>query len=207
MPPSSLYLVRHAQSTWNAAGRWQGQADPPLSDLGRDQAAQLALAFPELVDAAILSSDLERARETAAPLARRIGTPVVLEPGLRELDVGSWQGLTRDEIAADDAAALDLYFQGRAGWEGGESYEVHGERCVGVAGRLATVDAAAVVAVTHGGTLRGLLLCLLEISPALRWRFTGIGHTAVTHLRRDRHGWRLVAYNQRLASARGGMLH
>jgi broad specificity phosphatase PhoE len=94
---SNALLVRHGQSEWNAQGRWQGQADPPLTDLGRDQArhAARALGAVDLVAA----SDLQRAAETAAILAAELGVgPVLVDPGLRERDAGAWSGLTRAEV-------------------------------------------------------------------------------------------------------------
>lgn len=92
-----LLLIRHAQSTWNAAGRWQGQADPPLSELGRRQAAIAARALEPV--AGIVTSDLERARATAEIIAAAVGHDTVrTEQGLRERTAGPWEGLTRREI-------------------------------------------------------------------------------------------------------------
>ncbi len=92
-----MLLVRHGQSEWNALGRWQGQADPPLSPLGRDQ-ARSAAARLGVVDV-IVSSDLDRALSTAAILAEGLGVgPVLVEPRLRERSAGEWSGLTRAEI-------------------------------------------------------------------------------------------------------------
>jgi probable phosphoglycerate mutase len=95
--PSRLLLVRHGQSEWNAAGRWQGQADPPLSELGRQQARAAARALGA-VDA-VFASDLQRAHETAHIISECIGIgPVITDIGLRERDAGEWSGLTRGEI-------------------------------------------------------------------------------------------------------------
>jgi broad specificity phosphatase PhoE len=92
-----VLLVRHGQSEWNAVGRWQGQADPPLSDLGRLQAREASQTVGA-VDA-VWSSDLQRAVETAAIIAGEIGVgPVVVDPDLRERDAGEFSGLTRPEI-------------------------------------------------------------------------------------------------------------
>ncbi len=89
--------MRHGQSEWNATGRWQGQADPPLSELGRRQ-AHAAGERLGTVDV-IISSDLERAAHTAQILSGALGVgPVVLEPRLRERDAGEWSGLTHAEI-------------------------------------------------------------------------------------------------------------
>jgi broad specificity phosphatase PhoE len=101
-----VLLIRHGQSEWNADGRWQGQADPPLTDLGRHQ-AQHASRNLGAVDA-IVASDLQRASETALILAEALGIgPIVLEPGLRERDAGEWSGLTRAEIERDWPGYLD----------------------------------------------------------------------------------------------------
>jgi broad specificity phosphatase PhoE len=95
--PTRILLVRHGQSEWNLSGRWQGQADPPLTDLGRSQARAAARSLGT-VDA-IWSSDLQRAAETATILAGELGVgPVVVDPDLRERDAGEWSGLTRVEI-------------------------------------------------------------------------------------------------------------
>jgi len=92
-----LLLVRHGESEWNAVGRWQGQADPPLSPRGRRQARQAADAIGA-VDV-IVASDLERAAHTAAIISEAIGVgPVIIEPLLRERSAGAWSGLTRAEI-------------------------------------------------------------------------------------------------------------
>jgi broad specificity phosphatase PhoE len=92
-----ILLIRHGQSEWNLTGRWQGQTDPPLTDLGRSQAMAAARSLGTV--SAIWSSDLQRASVTAMIISNELGVgPVVLEPDLRERDAGEWQGLTRDEI-------------------------------------------------------------------------------------------------------------
>ncbi len=102
---TSLVLVRHGQSTWNAQARWQGQADPPLTDLGREQAAQAAPKLSELVEAfdAVASSPQLRAAETADILvATSAATHGIVEierlEDLRERSAGPWSGLTKTQI-------------------------------------------------------------------------------------------------------------
>ena len=97
MDATQLLVVRHGQSEWNAIGRWQGHADPALSELGRRQ-AYVAAASIGAVDG-IVSSDLLRAAETAAIIAQQLGVgPVVVDERLRERHVGEWTGLTKSEI-------------------------------------------------------------------------------------------------------------
>jgi probable phosphoglycerate mutase len=83
----------------NAAGLWQGQADPALSEEGREQAGALAERLAGESLSLLVTSDLQRARETAEIAALRLGITTRLEPALRELDVGEWSGLARDVIA------------------------------------------------------------------------------------------------------------
>lgn len=198
LPPSGpqrIVLVRHAQSEWNAAHRWQGQADPPLSDVGRHQATTLA-DHPRLARAdVVVSSDLRRAHDTAAAIVVRTQVPVTTEPLLRELDVGSWSGLTRTQIEAQQPGAIARYRAGIAGWEGGESFEAHAERSRAAAVLLAAwPDASTLVAVTHGGTIRMLVATFLELGLEGRAGFSGAGHATVTELVRAEHGWMLAAY-------------
>ncbi len=94
-----LLCIRHAESTMNAAGLWQGQADPALSEEGREQARALAERLAGESLSVLVASDLRRARETAEIAALRLGITTRLEPALRELDVGEWSGLARDVIA------------------------------------------------------------------------------------------------------------
>lgn len=94
-----LILVRHGQTEWNANGRYQGQSNVALSELGRSQAECLAENFPVQRLDAIYSSDLDRARETAECVGRKFGVPVCLESAFRELSFGDWEGLTYKEIS------------------------------------------------------------------------------------------------------------
>lgn len=93
-------MLRHGQSEWNAAGRWQGQADIELSDLGYEQARR-AVDKLGTFDA-VASSDLRRARVTATIIAEGLGIGLLgPDPRFRETDVGEWQGCTQDQIERD----------------------------------------------------------------------------------------------------------
>ena len=169
-------LIRHGQSEWNADGRWQGQADPPLTDLGRHQALHASRNLG-VVDA-IVASDLQRATETALIIAGELGVgPLVLEPGLRERDAGEWSGLTRAEIERDwpgyldpppadrhasfgNAPATDGATQPKAERRRPPSWEPDDVLLDRVLGSLARLHDLApdgeVIAVTHGGVIYAL---------------------------------------------------
>jgi broad specificity phosphatase PhoE len=141
---TTLLLARHGETDWNRARRWQGHADPPLNDFGREQARALAAAVTD-VDA-IYASDLVRARQTAEIVAAEHGVPVLVEPRLREVDVGEWSGLTNDEIAER--------FPGVTEWANGETGEAMGERVVAALLEIAAAHPGGrVLVVTHGGPL------------------------------------------------------
>jgi broad specificity phosphatase PhoE len=89
---TTLLLVRHGETDWNAEGRLQGHTDMPLNDLGRRQARALADELAGDGIEAVYSSDLARASETAEIVAERLGLPVGLDPDLREKDWGTWEG-------------------------------------------------------------------------------------------------------------------
>jgi 2,3-bisphosphoglycerate-dependent phosphoglycerate mutase len=144
---TTLLLVRHGETDWNADGRLQGQTDRPLSDYGRRQARELGdqLKDEELEDEqleTIYSSDLARARETAEIVGARLGLPVVLDPDLREKDWGTWEGLTA--VERDRVEFV------------GETTEAHQERILRALRRIAERHPGArrVLVVTHGGSMR-----------------------------------------------------
>jgi broad specificity phosphatase PhoE len=160
-----ILVVRHGESEWNAAGRWQGHADPPLTALGREQ-ARVAARVLELVAmegvVSIASSDLDRARTTAAIFSDVLGLPdPVVDPRLRETDAGEWQGCTHAEIERDWPGYLDA---GRRP-PGFESMTSTADRAHAALNDLAATlglggagahRAGAVVVVSHSGTIRAL---------------------------------------------------
>lgn len=95
-----LILVRHGQTEWNAGGRYQGQSNVALSDTGRKQARFLTERFPVRQLDAIYTSDLDRAKETAECVGKRLGLTVCPEKAFRELSFGDWEGLTYQEISS-----------------------------------------------------------------------------------------------------------
>lgn len=144
-----MLLVRHGQSEWNAQGRWQGQEDPPLTDLGRMQ-ARMAAGRIGTVDL-VVASDLQRAVETASIIAADLGVgPVLVEQGLRERHAGEWQGLTRDDIEQDWPGWLAE----RRRPPGFEATDPFTERVTTALDHLAHVHAGAdMLVVSHGGVI------------------------------------------------------
>lgn len=147
-----LLLIRHGQSEWNALRRWQGQADPPLSELGRQQAAAAATRL-EPVDV-VATSTLQRSRVSAEIIAEIMGCdPPIPVPELIERDVREFSGLTREQIEEQFPGFLE---DGRrpAGWEQDDALL---DRVLAGLKRLAAlVGNRTAVVVTHGGVIYSL---------------------------------------------------
>ena len=151
-------MVRHGETEWNRENRFQGLADPPLNGAGRAQARSVAveLAADELT--ALFSSPLRRAHETARILGAVLGLEVQCSDALREVDVGSWSGLTRTEVEARFPEGYRRWLEYGHGWDDGETYEQLGARVVaGLVGIAAKHPGERVLAVTHGGPIRSAL--------------------------------------------------
>ena len=156
MPGTRLLLARHGETDWNRIGRWQGQADPPLNETGRRQAAELAERLVGKGISAIHTSDLLRASETARVVADRLGLTVDEDPGLREIDVGSWSGLTRADVEEQFPEGFARWQAGQIGHDGETSEELT-ERVVGTVERIGNAHPGeTVLLVTHGGAIRAL---------------------------------------------------
>ncbi len=154
-----MWIARHAESTWNAEGRWQGQGDPPLSRLGERQAQALAQRLARRGVRSLVSSDLARAAQTAAIAGQRLGVAPRLEPRLRERDVGAWSGLRPAEIADRFPEELARMRAGdpdlRPG--GGESFRELETRVRAAFAEIAAEgDAGGVAVITHLGVIRVL---------------------------------------------------
>lgn len=159
---TTILLARHGETEWNAAGRWQGQADPPLNETGKAQAERLAELLDPYPLAAIYASDLERARATAEAVGRRRGLPVLLRRDLREVDCGSWSGRFHADLPPEQVAR---WRAGEKAWEGGESYEEMAERILAAVFDIAARhDGEHVLIVSHGGAIRAIHASALGLS-------------------------------------------
>jgi broad specificity phosphatase PhoE len=158
-----MLLVRHGQTPWNARGLWQGHGDPGLTEEGMAQARALAETLAAQPDAGwsrVIASDLARAHATAAEVAARLGLPVEHDLRLRELDVGEWSGLSRDEIARLDPDTLRAFDRGEPSVRpgGGESrIEIRERTHAFVRELVDRCKGESVIVVTHLGVIRALL--------------------------------------------------
>ena len=161
---TTVLLARHGESDWNAERRWQGHADRPLSERGRGQARALGERLRHIELDAIYSSDLRRAYETAAAVAAYRDLEVVRRRELREVDVGSWSGLTRAEAKTRFPEAYARWEQGGPGWEDGETYEQMSRRVLAAIGRIAAAHRGRpVLVLAHGGPIRAIHAAALGI--------------------------------------------
>ncbi len=162
MSSVELILIRHGESEWNAAGLWQGQADPPLSERGRVQAREAVAGLVALAPVALYASDLGRAWETAEILGRRLGLAPVPEPRMREFHVGEWSGCTRAEIEARWPGQYARFSRREPDFApgGGETPRALlarvGEALRDIAARHVSARPSRVAVVTHGGVMKSL---------------------------------------------------
>jgi broad specificity phosphatase PhoE len=180
-----LFLVRHGITAYNHEGRYQGQRDVPLTPEGEGQARRLAARLHNIAFDAVWSSDLSRARDTAAAVVAAAGGPALAtDPGFREMDYGLWEGLTFREAAAAAPEAWHAYQHGGddAGAPGGETIAQVAERARAAFDQRWDDGLDRVLLVAHGAVLKLLLLDLLGADRALR-RHIVIDNCSLTLLR------------------------
>jgi len=195
---SQLLLVRHGATAFNQERRWQGQHDSPLTAEGRAEARALAARVAAAEPEAIYSSDLPRARETAAAIAELTGLDPAFDARWREVDVGEWLGLTPEEVQEHHPDGYARWLAGGTGWEQGESYPEMAARGLAAAREVAAAHAGAerpVVCVTHGGVIRAIVMHVLGMPPGAR-RILATGSTAtITEIDATEPVWRLRSFN------------
>jgi probable phosphoglycerate mutase len=194
-----LVVWRHGQTRWNVERRMQGQTDVPLDEVGIAQARAAAVRLAALRPAAVVSSDLKRAAQTAAELARLTGLEVIYDPDLREIDVGSWAGMTLAEIQERDpdlarrlAAGEDV----RRGGDG-ETLAELSERAEKAFRRAIDLvaDGETVVAASHGMATR-LGVARLVGLPLEYWEaLGGLRNCSWVVCEPGHRGWRIAEWN------------
>ena len=187
-----LLLLRHGQTHYNASFRMQGQLDTELSELGVRQAHAVGRVLAPRRPWTILSSDLQRAHETAKALASEVSLEVRTDRRLRETDLGTWQGMTHSEVDDQWPDARKLW-RGTPRWAPPE-----GESRIDVARRTRQVvdellqsspewDEHPAVLVAHGGAIAALTAALLELPVEQYPMFNGLGNTCWVQLSAHNH--------------------
>lgn len=196
----TLIIWRHGETDHNAGGIWQGQLDIALSAKGREQALSGATALAAYRPSVIVSSDLQRAADTARSLATLAGLPVRLDERLREIHAGLWQGMTAGEVA-------EQFPQEQAALAAGQDIPrgVHGESIGQVAGRTrAAADDLLTdlppgecgVIVTHGVAGRAITASMAGLDQHTAWQsFAGLHNCHWAQLGEYSGAWRIVAWN------------
>ncbi|HEY5847867.1 MAG TPA: histidine phosphatase family protein [Microlunatus sp.] len=212
MTAAKLVVWRHGRTEWNQTQRFQGQADIGLDSLGVEQAAQAAEVLAGYQPSALWASDLSRAFRTATALAALTGLRITTDQRLREIHVGSWEGLTGDELRATDPESAAKLWAGEDVRRSstGESVAEVGER---TAEALLDIAASAeagstVVVATHGLAARAGIGRLLGMPPE-SWRLLGsMDNCGWSVLEWHRGGgyWRIAAYNARVTQPYAGAI-
>lgn len=197
--PSStrLCIVRHGETDWNAERRIQGQLDIPLNATGRQQAEAAARGLSDAGFAAIYSSDLQRALDTAAAAAALLQLPVRPEAGLRERHYGDYQGLTQDQIRqrADYARYIERDVDFAFG--SGESLRGFAERIKDTVNRLARQHAGeSILLFAHGGVL-DVIYRIATHRPLETARDFPIPNAALNWIAIGTPGWELLKWGVR----------
>lgn len=192
-----LILIRHGETAWNRVSRIQGHTDIPLSPLGRAQAERLAEALADEPLAAIYSSDLSRARQTAEALARARQLPVRFDAQLRERAFGRFEGLSWDEISQGFPEDAARWRRREPDFEvgGGESLNTFSARCLDAARRAAVAHPGQDIAlVAHGGVLDCLYRAATRaaLDAPRSWQ---LGNAAINRLLATAEGFTLIGWN------------
>lgn len=192
-----IIFIRHAQSIWNAIGRWQGHANPPLSEEGIAQANLLARRLKSWQIDRLYASDLDRAATTAAIIGEAIGKPPTLDPVWRERGIGALQGLTTEEIVRRYPQAWSSRNTGpMMSVEGGEEPEIVLSRAAqGCAALLERHPDESVAVVSHGGMILATLVHLLRLPPIGFALLVGGSHTAISQVVTENGHSRLIGLN------------
>lgn len=196
---SHILLVRHGQSIPLVEGTSfplvDGHGDPPLSPRGEWQAIQVGERLRHEPIAAIYASNLQRTQQTAAPLAGHLGLPVTIEPDLREVFLGEYEGGLFRQKAADDDDAV-LAFREQLDWgliPGAESNEDLRLRTSAAVLGIAVRHPDQVVAVVcHGGVIASLCGHATQINP---FTFAGVRNTSITSMHISADRWKIQSFN------------
>jgi broad specificity phosphatase PhoE len=189
-----VHVIRHGRTALNAAGRFRGLADPPLDEAGLAEVSATAAGLRGRSVGWIATSRLLRARQTADAAARVVGIEPVMDPGLLDVDMGAWEGLTKDEAATRDPEAFATYLEDprAATVPGGDALAEVEARILAAIAQLATAHPGGeVVAVSHEASIKLLISGLLGLDGADVWSLD-LPTASRTAIRIDGTGWRLT---------------
>lgn len=200
-PPGSteVMLLRHGASTPFVPGTpfplIDGQGDPPLSPVGHDQAERSAGRLGIEPIAALYATSMQRTQQTVAPLAARLGLEVAIEPDLREIHLGDWEGgLLRQHAAADHPIYRRMHEEER--WDvipGAEPNELFARRCMDALDRIADRHPDQLVLCTvHGGVIGVVLATIARSRP---FAFGGADNCSVSQIVRSEGLWAVRRFN------------
>lgn len=161
-----LLLIRHGESL-HAGTRYIGRTDTPLTPIGHEQAEALSCRLSETALDALFVSPALRARETVRPLLAEQKIEWVIDPDLQEIDFGTWEGLSFEEIQAQAPERVTVWAENRMDFvfPDGESLDVFWKRVCRAGDRLAAAQGTRIAVVTHGGVIRYLLCYFLRLAP------------------------------------------
>lgn len=171
---TKLIIIRHGQTEWNLSGRYQGQSDIKLTDIGIKQAQCLAENFPVSKIDIIFSSDLQRAAITAKMISDHFNCPVIKDSAFREISFGQWEGHTYNEIIEQWPEALNYFFTSpdRLNIPLGETFPEVQDRAMGKISEIMNVyPDKTVVIVSHGAIIRTILSACLHTPLKYLWSF------------------------------------
>lgn len=195
---TKFILVRHGQTEWNRVERFRGRIDVPLNATGRAQAEAVANRLASYRIAAIFSSPLTRAMDTAEAIARRTGLVVEKLEGLNDLDFGQWQGLSPQEVAGKFPTEFDSFRTAPIGlrFPGGESLEdVRLRSTAAVNDLVPRYEDAIVVLVSHNVVCRILILALLGLDDSHFWQIGQENAAINAFVRDERRGFSVTLVN------------
>jgi probable phosphoglycerate mutase len=193
---TELILIRHGETDWNRERRMQGQLNTPLSDLGRAQAAAVGRRLASHSFTAIYSSDLQRAWDTATPIAQASGHKIITEPRLRERTFGMFEGLTYPEMAQRHPALHARYELRDPDYTvpGGETPRQFFERTLGCLEEIAAAHAGErVVVVTHGLVLDTLYRAARNMPLEVK-REAPLLNASLNTFQRSAEGWTEIGW-------------
>jgi probable phosphoglycerate mutase len=195
-----VVVLRHGETTHNAAGIWQGQLDSPLSERGVQQACAAGAALVALSPSRVVASDLQRAAITGRAVADACGVPIDYDKRWREIHAGAWQGMSGSQVRARWPEEQEKLQRGEDFVRG-----EHGESVADVARRTAEaleellagmVEGETVVVSTHGVAGRAAVAGLIGMDQGAAWTtLGGLGNCHWAEVAEGRAGWRLIRWN------------